>query len=249
MPHFGAGPHPVSPTIGGPLPISGQQTFQPNSAANPAQSGAFGFLEGIEGFEGFSDLLERFNQDFTGQTGADAAIAAALQQAQLGQQAIGQERTSLGRFNALLDPFEQSGQGALGKAQGLFGNLGFSKIAQDPAFQAQADRNTQNVLNRASAGGRVGAGGTVTDIRDSTARLGSDFLSQQRGDLLTRLQGGQQAAAQQANQQIGSGQRISDILTGIGNAQAAGAVGAQNARSGGTQNVLGLLATLLGGIT
>ena len=69
---------------------------------------------------------------------------------------------------------------------------------------------------------------------------------QQFGQLFDVARLGQSAAAQQGAQQGASASNIGNLLTGIGSAQAAGQVGAAQARSGALGGLLGLGGTVAG---
>jgi hypothetical protein len=147
----------------------------------------------------------------------------------------------------------QAGLGVQGQAAQLFGPQGAQTILQDPSFQAAANRLQQQTLAQQAARGRVGAGETPLALQSGLTSLGSDFLSRQRGDLLSALGIGQASAAgigqasaaQQAAGGLQSGQRASDLLTQIGNVQAAGGIGAAQSLGQGAQNVGGLASGIM----
>ncbi len=72
-----------------------------------------------------------------------------------------------------------------------------------------------------------------------------NFFNTDQGNLFSRLFSvsgqGQASAAGQANQNTTTGAQLSDLFTGIGNAQAGGVVGQANAKAAATQNILKLL--------
>lgn len=177
---------------------------------------------------------------FTGVTGANAALEGARSQTQLGREGLQMNEDTLRRLEETLAPFMGVGTGVMDQAGQMFGGGGAQAIQQDPAFQALANRQMQNTLASQAAQGRVGAGETPGILQRGITNLGQDFLSNQRGDLLNALGFGQASAAQQAAGGIQSGQRGSELLTQIGNAQAAGGIGAANAMGQGASNVSGL---------
>lgn len=181
---------------------------------------------------------------FTGVAGAEAALEGARSQTAIGREGLQINADALKRLEATLAPFLQAGQGRIGQASQLFGPQGAQTITQDPAFQAAANRELQSTLAQQAARGRVGAGETPLALQTGLSNLGADFLSRQRGDLLGSLGLGQASAAQQAAGGLQSGQRASDLLTQIGNAQAAGGIGAAQSFGQGASNVTGLVGTV-----
>lgn len=144
-----------------------------------------------------------------------------------------------------------------------------NRVLQNPLFQALRQDQNQQLINQQAALGRGGSGGTADALDRNLLLLGTQFqdrdIAQQQQDLTNRLNIGQQdfsnrlaanqarfgqlfnltglganAAAQQATQ----GQ---NIIQGIGNAQAAGLIGASNAAAQQGQNLLsGLQGATLG---
>jgi len=181
---------------------------------------------------------------FSGQAGAEASLEGAQRQTRLGREGLQLNAETLRRLEETLAPFVGAGQDQIGRASELFGPGAFQSISQDPSFQAGANRTLQSTLARQAAGGRTGAGETPLAIQTGVSNFGQDFLSRQRGDLLNALGIGQASAAQQAAGGLQSGQRASDLLTQIGNAQAAGGIGAAQSFGQGAQNTTGLLSTI-----
>jgi hypothetical protein len=181
---------------------------------------------------------------FTGKAGADAALEGAQSQTRIGREGLQLNAETLRRLEETLAPFLQSGQNRIGQASELFGPQGFQSISQDPSFLAGANRVKQNTLAQQAARGRTGAGETPFALSGQLSNFGQDFQSRQRGDLLSSLQLGQASAAQQAAGGLQSGQRASDLLTQIGNSQAAGGIGAAQSLGQGAQNTGSLISTI-----
>jgi hypothetical protein len=191
------------------------------------------FLEETFGIPGPQDTADAFS----GRTGAEAALEGARGQTRIGREGLQLNAETLRRLEETLAPFVQAGQGRIGQASQLFGPQGAQTILDDPSFQAAANRTQQNTLAQQAARGRTGAGETPLALQTGLTNLGADFLSRQRGDLLSALGLGQASAAQQASGGLQSGQRASDLLTQIGNAQAAGGIGAAQSFGQGSQNI------------
>ncbi len=181
---------------------------------------------------------------FFGLSGADAALRAAVRQAALGREALDVTDAAQARLEQTLSPFLGVGTGLLDS--NLFGAGAVDQIAQDPALQAVLEQEQTRLLAQRANQGKLGTAETAGLLSNLTSNLGSDFLSRQRGDLLSGIQLGQASAAQQASAGLGTGQQASDILSQIGDVQAAGAIGAANAQSQATQNAAGLATGILG---
>lgn len=139
-------------------------------------------------------------------------------------------------------------------------------IQQDSLFNFLKQQAIQGIESSAAARGRVGAGGTLAGIGETVQNLAlqrtgdiqrqnllarqqmvGEALSQrqlQSQELLNRLGLGQQAALAQAGQQQALGQTLADMTTGRAATQAAGVVGAANARTQGAMNLFSTAAQL-----
>ena len=132
-------------------------------------------------------------------------------------------------------------------------------IQQDSLFNFLKRQAIQGIESSAAARGRVGAGGTLAGIGETVQNLAlqrtgdiqrQNLLARQQmvgetlsgrqlqaQELLAQLQLGQQAGMAQAGQQQMFGQTLADLTTGRAGVQAAGVVGAANAKTQGTMNL------------
>jgi hypothetical protein len=172
---------------------------------------------------------------FSGRTGAEAALEGARAQTELGREGLRLEREAQERLRGTLSPFVNLGAGLTGRAGGLFDSA--ESVLSDPAFQSAADKQELLTLIGQANRGRLSTGETGESLVSGLSRLGSDFLSRQRGDLLSPIQIGQASAAQEASSGLASGQRRGDLLSQIGAAQAAGGIGAAQSFGQGAQNI------------
>ena len=101
--------------------------------------------------------------------------------------------------------------------------------------------STRNLENRAAATGRAGSGGLVDELFRNYLALGDQFVNSAFQRQLPVVQGGQNAATT-----IGTG--AANLTSSIGDINAAGIVGAANARAGGTQNLLNIAGSVIGGL-
>lgn len=183
---------------------------------------------------------------FSAITGGRAARRAARAQERASERAIGTQR----EFLDLLRPGIEIGDEARETLAGALGLRGesaqrdfFTNFEDDPGFQRAVDFGTENILGQRAALGGLRSGGTLRAVQEfgQTAQLGA---FQNRLGNLFRLAGGGQAALGQAGGAFGN---ISGLQQGIGQAQAGGIIGAQNALTGGVQNTLNLASFAAGG--
>lgn len=162
---------------------------------------------------------------------------------------------------------ERAGAGTLEGAGRLITDPNAQRqfITQNPFFNALADDAQSRLFANQAARGKVGSGGTAKALQNSLLLLGTDLLNQNinqrfnlsgRESALQNQQFGQRfnlatlgsnAAAGQATATLSTSNTISDLLTQSGNAQAAGLVGAANARTQAGQGLLQAGGTALGG--
>lgn len=145
-----------------------------------------------------------------------------------------------------------------------------SRVLENPFFQALAAEQEQRLMASQAARGRVGAGETTSLLQRNLLQLGSQFqqqdianqlaqaqaqaaLEQQRfGQMLGVGQLGFGAAGQLAGAQQATGANIANLfgqqaaqeanlLTGMGNVQAAGIMGAAQAQAAGQRELFNLV--------
>ena len=166
-----------------------------------------------------------------------------------------------------LQPYQSAGTGALdllaqGTATGGAFNAsptGDQILAQDPGVAFRLAEGNKALLRAASAGGSLGSGGTLKAAQQYGQNLASGEYAnaydryigtrQSNYNNLLNLAGlGQNANAQFLNATgnygntatgvtMGTARQNSDALTGVGDAEAAGAIGGANAWSGALQGL------------
>ena len=214
-------------------------------------------------------FLSQIANVFTGSESAKAATRAGeIQQ----QEAIRQGANVGVAGGEAFDIVGQAGQDALSRfdplsgvgARGvdLAGFLGDPQqqaqfLESNPLFQLGLQNLNQQTQKSAASRGRLTAGDTLEQLQQNASIAGQPLIDRQRQDILNLLnieQGvaGQQAsiglnaAGQQAGIRRGTAQDVSNLLTGGAAAQAAGTVGAQNARTGAVGNIFDLGTTIAG---
>lgn len=160
----------------------------------------------------------------TGQSAADAANQGAAIQGKYGWDA----------FNLLrgdIAPLRESLSTSLPLLQNFITNPG--SIMEDPMLKGAVDKASQDTLAAQAAVGRVGAGDTRSALFSSIFPMIQNFRNQRFGELFNFANLG-------ANATTMGGQSGADIMTQIGNSQAAGLMGAANARQQGIGNLIGI---------
>jgi hypothetical protein len=178
---------------------------------------------------------------------AAAQTAAAREQLALQREMYEQTREDLG-------PFREGGQRSFEAWQSNFG-LGPAPTWEDadgntqtyafntsPGYQFAVNENLDSIEGSAAARGGLYSGATMQALGERANQLANMEFYNVQDRLFGGSQLGANAAAQQANANLSNAQMGSTSLANIGNAQAAGAVGAANAWS----NTLGDLGGLFG---
>ena len=177
----------------------------------------------------------------------DAAINASNIQAEAGQEAIAFQRESLEQIRGDLQPFRQAGTDTLPLLQQAIDDPS-GRVINNPFFQALAGDQEQRILNQRASLGLAGSGGTDDALARAQLLLGNQFAQQDIGNLTNLTTIGQNAAAQtgSATQQTATG--VSNLLTDVGNVQAAGLIGEANVQQQFNSDLLGAGATIGGAI-
>jgi hypothetical protein len=184
-----------------------------------------------------------------------AAREAANVQAAAGREAIAANSENFQQMKAMVQPYYTAGYDTLQSQLDLLGENGpeaqqkaIAYIASDPMAQAMAQQGEQGILQNASATGGLRGG----NIQAALAQFRPQLLQSMINDRYSKLQGitqlGQAAAAQQASAQLNYGQQTSNLLTGIGNAQAQGLIGAGAANAAGYNALGGAIQNAAGGV-
>ena len=202
--------------------------------------------------------VKSFGKSLLGIGGEDAAKEGAQVQAQSGREAIASQERALDLVRGDLALGREQLEFAAPLLQGAFGDLQGAiddptgGVLNNPFFQALAGQQEERLLASQAARGKVGSGGTGDQLQRNLLLLGNQFAQQNIGNIqgqIGSLQNlaalGSNAAAQTGTSTLQSAGQVGNLLTGIGNAQAAGLVGGANARAQGAQNILqlGMMAT------
>lgn len=130
-------------------------------------------------------------------------------------------------------------------AQGKAGSGGTAAALQDRLVGMGSDLMNREISQLASGAG-LNAELQNRDIQNLMGLSGqqNQLTQNQFGNTMQTVGLGANAATGQASGIQGTGNQITNLLTGIGNAQAAGGVGAANAYGQGASNMAGLAGTI-----
>ncbi len=128
------------------------------------------------------------------------------------------------------------------------GGTPFAGFQESPGFKFAFQKGVDAVDASAAAGGSLFSGSTLEDL----TKFGQGFAAQGRGTFLDRLQGLVNAGQVGVGQVSGAGSAFaaggSQTIEGIGNAQAAGTIGKNNAFQQGLNGLTTSLGQITGGI-
>lgn len=121
------------------------------------------------------------------------------------------------------------------------GGTAYQGFQKTPGYDFQLSQGMDALQSTAAARGGLMSGATM----QAAQTFGQGLANQEYGNYLARLgslaSGGQAAAGNAANAGANYQTTASNALAGIGNAQAAGAIGSANALSSGINNTMGWL--------
>lgn len=216
--------------------------LSPKKAWNPPGSGSKDKQPWYSGDRGGIGLPSGIGalEDYFGISGADAEKRAAKAKEQLARQGIDeQERQFLTTYNQQ-KPFYEAGAAMLDPLAQASTAEGYGNALQQLLDNSQVSgiRNERIAQEGAGLGRDLSSLGNL-DITEAMAI--EDMLNQRKQSLAGR---GLSAGTTTAGYGQGKANAISNLLGGIGQAQAQGAIGAQAARTQGMQQGVNLLGSL-----
>lgn len=191
-------------------------------------------------------FLSQVANIFTGSEDAKARRKAGQLQSEAAQQAITEQIIPAGeRAIARFDPLAQVGQRGIDLSSFLADPKAQAELAfNNPLFNLSRQMMVEDINQSAASRGRLTAGDTLERLQQSGVVAAQPFIDRQRQDILNLLNIGQNAASAQAGYDVNTAAQIADLLTGGASAEAAGIVGAQNARTAGMGNLFDLATTV-----
>ena len=170
-----------------------------------------------------------------GALGLIGANKAAKAQTNAANQASAVQQQMYNQTREDLDPFRQRGVNALAR----YADAVDQPFEETPGYQFRLQQGIDAVEASRAARGGLFSGATGKAINS----LAQDYASNEYTNQLNRLQGlanmGQSAAAMQGTAGQNFASQQTNTLAGLGNAQAAGAVGMTNALNTGINNAIG----------
>lgn len=169
-------------------------------------------------------FIKKGFDSLTGKTAAKKASQAQQQGTELG---MAEQRRQFDALQALMQPYVQSGTGALQGQNDLLGLNGFDKqqgaignIENSPFFQSQYQQAENALLQNASATGGLRGGNTQEALADNRSNMLFNNVQQQLQNLSGVAGNGQSAAAGLGGQGLTFGNNMAQGYNDIGQAQA-----------------------------
>jgi hypothetical protein len=175
---------------------------------------------------------------------ARAAETGAGIQAESGREAILAQQEAAARGQEFFEPFA----GVAERGVDLSGFLGdpeaqFGFLERNPLFNLALENVNRQTQQAAASRGRLSAGDTLQQLASNVLLSAQPLISGQKQDIRDLLNLGVGVAGSQANIETGQAARVGNLLTDVGAAEAAGVVGAQSARTAGSQGAIESLMT------
>jgi len=166
-----------------------------------------------------------------------AAESAANVQSQADLAGVAETRRQFDITQEQFQPFREAGVSALGQQQALLGLSGqeaqeqaFSGIKESPAQQFLRGRAERGLIRNQAAIGGLGGGNIRTALQEQGTAFAQQDINNQFNRLATLTGGGQAATSTVGQLGAKSAQSIAAGLSGSGQAQASGILGAQQAQ-------------------
>lgn len=180
----------------------------------------------------FSDVESGVRDVFSGERGRQAAAQSAEVLAQATREGIAELRTGREQAFEALDPFRRAGAEQLGGIASLIGDPETQRrfIEDNPFFESLVGRSKSELLSNQAAKGKIGSGGTPAALQERLLGLGTGLIQQNIQQRMGLANIGLGAAGGGATAAQTASRGIADLLGQGASAQAAGIVGAENAR-------------------
>jgi len=177
--------------------------------------------------------------DITGRSQRDAVREGQAQQEDFMRQAMAQMQQGQDQAMGYYQPFESIIPRAI-ESTNFLGDpqAQFEYLQTNPLFQLALDNANGQTDRMAAARGRLSTGDTLQQLSNNVLLSASPLLNQQRQDIHSLMGYGLGTANAQANTVMNTSNNLAGMLGGIGDSRAAGTIGAANAMSQGTNNLL-----------
>ena len=193
-------------------------------------------------------FLSQIKNVMTGSEDAKARKKAGQMQYDAAMGAISNEIRPAGqRALGYLSPYEQLGQQGLAQANFLTDPDAQMEFARNnPLFELSRNMMTEDLNQSAASRGRLSSGDTLVQLQNAGVMAAQPLINQQKQSIFDLIRYGGGMAGNMANVDMGTAQQVTDLLTGGTAAQAAGVVGAQNARTDAMGNMVDMAMMMAG---
>ena len=195
---------------------------------------------------GIKDTVGGLAGGLLGYGGANAAAAASKAQQEAIKKAIAEQNAGYAGQQTLFNPYANMGTQGLQHLNAL--NSGdYSAFENSPDYQYALEQGLGAVDARAGAMGNLFSGGRATALNKEAQGLATQNLGNYRNSLMGQIGIGQWGTGGLSNALGNKTNAISDLLVGVGNAQAAGKIGAANSYSNAASNLMNFASSMWGG--
>jgi hypothetical protein len=178
-------------------------------------------------------------------SGRNAAKSATAAQERAAREGIAFQRETRDLVREDLAPFTEFGGSSIDPFQNLLTDEGQADFLNtNPIIAAARNNLNTQTAKIAASRGRLAAGDTSQQFMDNEILAALPILQNRQNNLLNAINIGQNSAAGQGNAALSTGNNITDLITGRGNAQAAGSIAKANATQQGVSDVVSLIPTL-----
>ena len=187
---------------------------------------------------------------FGNKSKANAANQAASQQMAAADKGVKEVNSGFDYIKNLIQPFIDSGKGALTAQNNILGinggdqNAEIQNLQNSPMFQALLKQGNDSILQNASATGGLRGGNTEAALSQFSPQLLNQFIQQRFQNLGGITDIGLTGAGQVGQASQAKSQAVANLYGQSGAAQAGGTIAAGNQKSNNFASTLGTIGTI-----
>ena len=187
---------------------------------------------------------------FGNKSKANAANQAASQQMAAADKGVNEVNSGFDYIKNLIQPFIDSGKGALTAQNNILGinggdqNAEIQNLQNSPMFQALLKQGNDSILQNASATGGLRGGNTEAALSQFSPQLLNQFIQQRFQNLGGITDIGLTGAGQVGQASQAKSQAVANLYGQSGAAQAGGTIAAGNKSGNNFASTLGTLGTI-----
>ena len=187
---------------------------------------------------------------FGNKSKANAANQAASQQTAAADKGVKEVNSGFDYIKNLIQPFIDSGKGALTAQNNILGinggdqNAEIQNLQNSPMFQALLKQGNDSILQNASATGGLRGGNTEAALSQFSPQLLNQFIQQRFQNLGGISDIGLTGAGQVGQASQAKSQAVANLYGQSGAAQAGGTIAAGNQKSNNFASTLGTIGTI-----